>query len=123
MVAAKKESMNYQFQRPTIAPAPKQTTDKAKRTVLSPVVSTGLLVAFLVAVGVFIIYRASIITSANSELLTLKNEYTQTVEEQKHLRLEVARLSALTRIEQIAINEIGLKSPNPEQMIFVGSGN
>lgn len=38
---------------------------------------------------------------------------------QKELRVEVERLSALGRIEQIALEQLGMKQPNREQRVFI----
>lgn len=123
MVAARKESFNYQYQKPNLTPWPSIETKPATRTLLSPILSTGLLVVFLVAIGTFIVHRSAVITEKNRELLTVRGEYSQILEEQKHLQLNIARLSALTRIEKIATEELGLKSPNPNQIIYINRAN
>lgn len=126
MVAAKKERFNYQYPDQRV----EQEVQKAKvRKPLSPVLTSCLLVMALVAMGITVIYRHSVVHSHNQELQRMKNTFGELVDEQNHLVIEVARLRSLSRIDKIATEELGLTRPSPEQIIVVnrsadsGEGN
>ena len=51
----------------------------------------------------------------------LSGERAGLIRQQKELRLEVARLKSLRRVEEIARQQLGLTSPKPGQMVAVES--
>lgn len=53
------------------------------------------------------------------ELARLKKEQTRLVENNRRLKVELANLSALKRIEFVAKNQLGLTEPRPQQVIVV----
>jgi cell division protein FtsL len=118
MVAVKKERVNYQqIQREYQLEQGRQIRKKS----LGSVASTGLLVLALVIMGITIIYRSSVIQNYNLQLQNQKQVYNQLVDEKYHLQIEVARLSSLARIDEIATEQLGLRPPNPEQIVVVNT--
>ena len=51
----------------------------------------------------------------------LRRERANALQRQEELRLELVSLSQLSRIEEIAVQELGLESPQSSQIIFVRS--
>ncbi|VAX26186.1 hypothetical protein MNBD_NITROSPIRAE01-1188 [hydrothermal vent metagenome] len=49
----------------------------------------------------------------------LQKEKHALLRHRKELRVHVERLSALDRIEQIALNELGMKHAEPEQRVYI----
>lgn len=49
----------------------------------------------------------------------LKQEKHALLRHRKELRVQVERLNALDRIEQIALNELGMKHAEPEQRVYI----
>lgn len=120
MIAAKKERYDYRnYQYKLDNRIDKQRTKRP----LSPVLTSCLLVIALVIMGVTVVYRQAIIHSHNQQLHQMKNSYTELIDEQNHLNLEMARLGSLTRIDTIATEQLGLRKPSPEQIILVNRGN
>ncbi len=119
MLALKKERANYQREfKPTVAP---ETTVKQLKQPLNPVIKTGIVVIVVVALGLGLVYRQTIITTRNREISNLRNSYSQLQDENNHLKIQVARLSSLARIEKIAVEELNLRSPRPNQIVVVNN--
>ena len=51
----------------------------------------------------------------------LRRERADALQRQEELRLELISLSQLSRIEEIAVRDLGLESPQSSQIIFVRS--
>lgn len=116
MVAVKKERFNYQYPDQRV----ESEVQKAKvKKPLSPVLTSCLLVVALVAMGITVIYRHSVVHYHNQELHRMKTTYAELVDEQNHLLIEGARLRSLSRIDKIATEDLGLRPPGPEQIIVV----
>ena len=78
-----------------------------------------LLIILFVASLVFTVWSRLQITYLGYQLSQLNNEHTQLLKLNKQLRLEVASLESLSRIENIARNQLGLITPKPDQIIFI----
>ena len=116
MVAVKKERYNYQNHQHKV----EINVDNGKiKKPLSPVLTSCMLVVALVVMGVTVIYRQTIIHAHKQELHRMKNSYSELVDEQNHLMLEIATLGSLTRRDKIATEELGLRQRSPEQIIVV----
>jgi cell division protein FtsL len=46
-------------------------------------------------------------------------QHTKLVDENKKLRLELARLRAPERVEQVSLRQLGLKHPNKDQIVVL----
>lgn len=55
------------------------------------------------------------------ETETLQKQKRALLRHQKELLAEVERLSALDRIEQIALGQLGMKASQPEQRVFIAA--
>ncbi len=90
-----------------------------KRTSLVTKYAQVALVMFLAALAVSVIAHYTIIVGVSYQAGRLQREYSSLKEEQHHLKLDIARLTSLERIEAIAKNELGLVYPDAEQYIFL----
>ncbi len=55
------------------------------------------------------------------ETVTLQSNKRALLRHQKELLVEVERLSALDRIEQIALEQLGMKQSQPGQRVFIAT--
>jgi cell division protein FtsL len=83
-------------------------------------IAAGVLVVFLALV---VVYRYGQISEINMQI----NEQTKTrdslLDEQRHLKITISELTALGRLEQVAIEELGMRYPSPDQIRYVGGNN
>ncbi|HBI56741.1 MAG TPA: hypothetical protein DG577_08310 [Firmicutes bacterium] len=83
-------------------------------------IAAGVLVVFLALV---VVYRYGQISAINMQI----NEQTRTrdslLDEQRHLTITISELTALGRLEQVAIEELGMRYPGPDQIRYVGGNN
>jgi|SRR5690554_1190572 len=76
---------------------------------------------FLVAMALLVIFRYGQISSINMEINSITNTRNALVDEQRHLEITLAQLTALDRLETIAFEELGMQYPRPEQIRYVGN--
>lgn len=83
-------------------------------------IAAGALVVFLALV---VVYRYGQVSKINIQL----NQQTKTrdalLDEQRHLKITISELTALGRLEKLALEELGMKYPSPEQIRYVGGIN
>ena len=78
-----------------------------------------LLLLFLIGGSLFYVWsRIQVIQLGYEISSSLKAERTLT-EENKKLRLEIARLKSYARIEKVAMEELKMAKPKPEQVIVI----
>lgn len=74
----------------------------------------------VVIMALVVVYRYGQINEINMQV----NEQTRVRDallgEQRHLKITLSSLSSLARIEQVAIEELGMKYPAPGQIRYVG---
>ena len=90
-----------------------------------PLVNTRLLRrilagVFVVALALLVVFRYGQISHVNMEINRLSNTRAAVVDEQRHLGISIAQLTALDRLERIAVGELGMQYPHPDQIRFVG---
>ncbi|MDD5559461.1 cell division protein FtsL [Candidatus Methylomirabilis sp.] len=96
----------------------KPRVDQIRRFDLLP----SLLLGSLVLLGVLCyVWQHIQVVRLGYQVEYLAGERAGLVRQQKELRLEVARLRSLRRVEEIAHRELGLTSPKPGQVIVVES--
>ncbi|MGI6363629.1 MAG: cell division protein FtsL [Bacillota bacterium] len=83
-------------------------------------IAAGILVVFLALV---VVYRYGQLSQINIQL----NQQTKTrdalLDEQRHLKITISELTALGRLEKLALEELGMKYPTPDQIRYVGGTN
>lgn len=74
-----------------------------------------LVLMFQVAVAIGVVSHYNQITEMNREIVQYERKLVELKQEQEHLQLEIASLSTLKRIENIAVNELGMYHPWEER--------
>ncbi len=82
-----------------------------------------LLIIVVVSLAVSVIAHYTAIIGVNYQINRAQKELNASIIEGKALRLEVATLGSLERIESIAKNELGLVYPDSSQFIFLSLRN
>ena len=80
---------------------------------------------FAVAVpmaAVLLIYTGSQVgvLEAGYQITPLEDELYELEQAERRLRLEASRLTRAARIEDVAVSQLGMVTPQIEQMVFVG---
>ncbi len=70
---------------------------------------------FKVAMAIGVIGHYNQITEMNREVVQHERKLAELKQEQEHLKLEIASLTTLKRIESIAVNELGMYHPWEEK--------
>lgn len=89
---------------------------KQKLAMLGLVMACALAALTLVAHFTLIVRTNYELDRANRELMSL-------LEEQQSLRLQIAALRSPQKLEQIALNELGLVYPDQSQFVVLAAGN
>ena len=87
---------------------------KGKKTVFL----LSLLITLLVCSLIFFVWARLQITYLGYQISRANSEHTQLFKLNKQMKLEVASLKSLSRIESIAKNQLGLVNPESGQMVF-----
>lgn len=77
-----------------------------------------LLITVLVCSLIFFVWARLQITYLGYQISQANSEHTQLFKLNKQMKLEVASLKSLSRIESIAKNQLGLVNPESSQMVF-----
>jgi cell division protein FtsL len=77
----------------------------------------------VVALALLVVFRYGQISQINMEINRATITRNALIDEQRHLEISIAELTALDRLEKIALEEMGLQYPHPEQIRFVGYTN
>jgi len=83
-------------------------------------IAAGILV---VALALLVVYRYGEISQINMDINRATNTRKALADEQRHLQISVAQLTALDRIEKFALEELGMQYPLPGQYKYVGYQN
>lgn len=108
---------NYPNTRSQTVSRPRTKTRLQVNTRLAARVMAGVLI---VAMALVVIYRYGHINQLNMEIRKDTNTLKALTDEKKHLEITYSQLTASDRLEQIAINELGLQHPHSGQVKFVG---
>lgn len=79
------------------------------------------LMLLMIITGVGLIGMYGKVVAVNYQVEQSNRELAKLVEENEYLSIEVKKLSSLERIENIAINELGLQYPEQRQWLFLSS--
>lgn len=109
----------YQYPQPVENTPTQRKRAKGSRVNVQNVrrVMAGLLI---VAMAIIVVYRYGEISALNMELNSISNTHSALVDEGRHLEITMAQLTDLNRLEQVAVDELGLQYPHPDQVKFVG---
>jgi len=66
-----------------------------------------------------VLYRFSVITEYQYKIEKLKSEIEEINVQNERLKVEIASLKSVARIENIAINKLNMKEPDKQQIIYI----
>lgn len=92
-------------------PQPKPRSNKKLRYILR----LGVIALLLFAV----LYRFSIITEYQYRIEKMKAEIEEINMQNERLRVEIASLKSIARIEDIAVNKLNMREPDNQQIIYI----
>jgi len=90
-------------------------TKKGQRSVLT----LFIVITFFICSLVFFVWTRLQITYVGYHISQANSEQQQLLRLNKKMKLEVASLTSLSRIESIAKNQLGLINPQPHQVVFI----
>jgi cell division protein FtsL len=109
---------DYIYQpRPVVRPRPK-AKNKNKNMLLAKVVVVGS-VLFAVLIGLLLTATHAQITSKTDNIIRIKNEISDLQNTNERLKLEIARLKSLDRVELIATTELGMIQPGINEIEYI----
>ncbi|HHW02997.1 MAG TPA: cell division protein FtsL [Thermoanaerobacterales bacterium] len=80
-----------------------------------------LALGIIAVVAIIILSRYSMITESQYRISKLKAELKDLTAQNERLRVEVADLSSVARIEDIARNKLNMKAPESRQIIYLNT--
>lgn len=96
----------------------KQTRiDKRAKFIKSLKTAVTLVCAFGVCIG--ILFANAVIIEKSSTVNAMQTELNAITEENTQLKLDIEKNTDLKKIEEIAVNELGMKRPDKYQIVYV----
>jgi len=99
-----------------LRPIPKINGFALRRPNLLPLFT---FIAILLALSLFFVWSRIQVVNLAYDISSLEGRLRGMQQETQRLRLEAASLRSPGRIERVALNELGLRLPTPEQVITV----
>jgi len=96
----------------------RQTITRRTKKGRKPELLLSLLITLLVCSLIFFVWARLQITYLGYQISQANSEHTKLFKLNKQMKLEVASLKSLSRIENIAKNQLGLVNPESSQMVF-----
>ena len=90
-----------------------------RRTKLSRLFLFALLMLFLIGGSLFYVWSRIQVIRLGYEISSALKEGKALTEANKRLRLEIATLKSYARIEKLAVEELGMAKPKPEQVVVI----
>ena len=78
-----------------------------------------LVMFFLITSSLFFVWSRIQVIQLGYELSSALKEGRSLAETNKRLRLEIATLKSYARIEKVAVEQLGMSKPKPEQVIVI----
>lgn len=78
---------------------------------------------FVLALALTVVYRYGQISQLNIDINRDSSVLTALTDEQRHSKIKIAELTGLERLEQVALDELGLCYPDTDQFRYVGKKN
>lgn len=78
---------------------------------------------FVLALALIVIYRYGQISKLNIDINRDTGVLNALTDEQRHLKIKIAELTGLERLEKVALDELGLRYPESDQFRYVGKKN
>jgi len=103
---------------PSLTLLKRQKVTRRKKKGGGTVFLLSLLIAILVCSLIFFVWARLQVTYLGYQISQANSEHKQLLKLNKQMKLEVASLKSLSRIESIAKKQLGLTNPEPGQMVF-----
>lgn len=84
-----------------------------------PLILYGLILSLLIVGSLFYVWSRIQVIQLGYEISIALKEEKKLIETNKRLHLEVATLKSYSRIEKIAVEELGMRKPKPDQVIVI----
>ena len=68
---------------------------------------------------IFVVWSRIQVTQLGYQLSQASQEQERLLQQNSQLKIEEATLKTLERIEDLALNQLGLKKPEPQQKVFI----
>ena len=78
-----------------------------------------VMISFFTAWALFHIWTRHMATELGYAITAEQTEQEHLLSENKSLKLEISTLKSSRRLEEIAKNKLGMKSPSPEQVVYL----
>jgi cell division protein FtsL len=92
---------------------------KPKGIKLNLLILSSLLMLFFIGGSLFYVWSRIQVIQLGYEISNVMKEERALTESNKKLRLEIATLKSFTRIERLALEELRMAKPRPEQVIVI----
>jgi len=92
---------------------------KVKKKIKTPAFRFALAVIFIFSIAFIILLRYAMITEVTENNLLLKKQYEEIAEDNKRINVEIDSNVNLSKVEEIAINRLGMKKPEKYQMVYI----
>ena len=92
---------------------------RPKRTKLNLLILFTLLMLFFIGGSLFYVWSRIQVIQLGYEISNTLKEERALIEANKKLRLEIATLKSYARIEKLAVEELRMAKPKPEQVIVI----
>jgi cell division protein FtsL len=92
---------------------------KPKGIKLNLLILSSLLMLFFIGGSLFYVWSRIQVIQLGYEISNAMKEERALTESNKKLRLEIATLKSYTRIERLALEELRMAKPRPEQVIVI----
>lgn len=102
-----------------VAKRQQESVVRAKKHVSKNLSKTVLMACFVVGVIALILYRYSVIFEASYNNYELKKEIDQMTIGVSEMKSQLDSIVVLDNVEKVAIQELGMKYPSQEQIIYV----
>ena len=84
----------------------------------------GLVLLAVIPLGLALVFYTWIhleVVATGYDITVMERELEELLQEERRLRLEASRLASPERVERFAVEQLGLRAPELEQMVFITS--
>ncbi|WP_353892210.1 cell division protein FtsL [Proteinivorax hydrogeniformans] len=84
-----------------------------------PIFKNAMLILIMVGMSVGVVYGHANLVAMSREVNNLQTQRNQLIDERNSMQIEVARASSLSRVERVAMEELDLVLPQPDEFKVV----
>ena len=93
-----------------------RTKGKTRQTMPLPFL---MVIILCICSLIFVVWSRIQVTQLGYQLSQASQEQERLLQQNSQLKIEEATLKTLERIEDLALNQLGLKKPEPHQKVFI----